>query len=301
MSAPTHEYPYPPPQQQQHAPSSKGLGIAAMVVGIVAIVLSFIPVIAGVSFILGPIAVVLGTIAFVKRRGRGQGIAGVITGALAVLIAIIGFALFGAFMTAVDDEMQSTEGSDTAEADTSEEAEAAVAEEEAAEAEEESEAAQAQEEEGAEPTPAEDAGDEGSRENPLPIGETVSNEDWEVTINSVTLNADDQIAAENEFSDPAPEGSSYALINMTATYLGDESEVPLLGTEVAYVSGSGETVSAFDQLVIAPDEFDSATELYNGGTEEGNVALAVPEGDEDGALRVRLGFVDTEDHFFAVQ
>ncbi len=48
-------------------------------------------------------------------------------------------------------------------------------------------------------------GDAGTRENPLSLGETVSGNDWELTVNDVTFNADDQVAAENEFNDPAPE------------------------------------------------------------------------------------------------
>lgn len=288
MSTPTQDYPYYPPQQH-HVTPSKGLGIAAMVVGIVALVLAFIPVIGFISFVLGPIAVILGIIGLVKKNGKGQSIAGIVTGALGFFVVLVGTLLFGAFIDAFDEEMQSAE---------SDEVEAEVAEEQA---EDQSDAAELQEEEGEEPEPAAPAGDEGSRENPLPIGETVSNEDWELTVNSVTMDADDQIASENEFSDPAPEGSSYALINITATYSGDESEMPMLGTEIAYVTGSGETSNAFDQLAIAPDEFDAAAELYAGGTEEGNVVLAIPDADEEGALRVRLGFIASEDYFFQTQ
>lgn len=104
----------PPPPGYHHAPppQSKGLGIAAMVIGIVAIVLSFIPVIGLLSFILGPVAVVLGIVAFVKRNGRGQAIAGIITGALGTVIVFIGFLLFDALMSDLDEAMQKTE-SDT--------------------------------------------------------------------------------------------------------------------------------------------------------------------------------------------
>lgn len=141
-------------------------------------------------------------------------------------------------------------------------------------------------------------GDAGTRDNPLSLGETVSGNDWELTVNDVVLNADDQVAAENEFNDPAPEGASYVLINVEATYTGDESEMPMIGTEVAWVAESGETIQAFDSMAIAPDEFDSATELYDGGTEAGNIAIAVPQ-DDEGLVRVRLGLFDQEEAFFA--
>lgn len=104
--------PYPPQQgyPPNHAPPvNKGIGIAAMVLGIIAIVLAFIPVVGLINFLLAPTAVVLGIIAFVKRRGRGQGITGVITGALALIITIIGVALASAFFSGVDEEMQNAE------------------------------------------------------------------------------------------------------------------------------------------------------------------------------------------------
>lgn len=141
-------------------------------------------------------------------------------------------------------------------------------------------------------------GDAGTRENPLSLGETVSGNDWELTVNDVTFNADDQVAAENQFNDPAPEGASYVLIHVEASYTGADSEMPMIGTEVAWVTESGETIQAFDSMAIAPEEFDSATELYDGGTEAGNIAIAVPD-DDEGLVRVRLGLFDQEEAFFS--
>lgn len=141
-------------------------------------------------------------------------------------------------------------------------------------------------------------GDAGTRENPLSLGETVSGNDWELTVNDVTFNADDQVAAANEFNDPAPEGASYVLIHVEASYTGADSEMPMIGTEVAWVTESGETIQAFDSMAIAPEEFDSATELYDGGTEAGNIAIAVPD-DDEGLVRVRLGLFDQEEAFFS--
>ncbi|MBO0596138.1 hypothetical protein I2485_11465 [Nesterenkonia sp. E16_7] len=282
-------------QQQHHpmmtaAPPRKGIGIAAMVLGIVAIVFAFIPVIGLANFILAPLAVILGIVAFVKRRGRGQGITGVITGAIALLITIIGVAIAGAIFSSVDDDMRELE-EEAQSVDPADDEEVAELEEDIQD--EQEDIAEDREE----PEAAGTGGDEGSRENPLPIGEPVSHDDWEVTINSVTPNADDAIAAENQFNDPAPEGQSYMLVNMTATYLGDESDSPMMATEVAYVSSTGETSSDYELSAVAPDSFDSIAELYNGGSETGNISLAVPN-DDDGTLRVRIGFFDTQDFFF---
>lgn len=276
----------PPPADYAPRQPRSGIGITAMVLGIVALVLSFIPIIAFLSFVLGPLAVIFGIIAIVKKNSRGAGIAGLITGSAGFIVVLIGTLLFGAVITAIDDEMQ--------------EDETQIEEVEEAQ-EEQSEAAEAMEEEGDAPEPgAENNGDEGSRSNPLPLGETVSNGTWEVTLNDVTLNADDQVAAENEFNETAPEGHHYALVNISVTYLGDDSEVPALDVDVAHVSGSGETSAWHDTVVVTPDEFDMASELYEGGTEEGNIALAVPQDDDEGAFRVRLGVLSTEDYFYEV-
>lgn len=279
----THHY-APPEADHAATPPKSGIGITAMVLGIVAFVLSFIPIIAFLSFILGPLAVVFGIVAIVKKNGRGAGIAGLITGFLGFVIVLIGTVLFGAVVTAIDDELQEDE-------DAIEEVEEAQ--------EEQSEAAEAMEEEGDAPEPgAEDESDEGSRSNPLPLGETVSNGTWEVTVQDITLNADDQVAAANEFNDEAPEGAQYALVKISATYLGDDSEFPMTDVDIAHVSGSGETSAWYDSIAVAPDEFDMSRELYEGGTEEGNIALAVPQEDEEGTFRVRLGLLSTEDYFF---
>lgn len=281
--------PASPPQQPR-----KGLGIAAMVLGIVALVFSIVPVVAALTFVLGPLAVVLGIIALIKRRGRGQGMTGVITGAIGTVVAIIGFIIAGAFVAAVDDEMQNV----------NEPADQSLEAEQAAEPDQANTEAESTVEEGSgsedSADDAEPTGDAGSRENPLALGDTFKHGDWAVTVNSFTPNADDQVAAENQFNDPAPEGHSYALINADATYHGEESEMVMLGASVDYVTSTGETVGSSDTLAVAPDGLDLSAELFGGGTESGNVALALPQ-DDDGLIRVSLGLFDQEDAFFATE
>lgn len=104
----TETPPYQPyPGQQPPVPTQKsGMAVAAMVIGIIAIVLSFIPVLGFVSFILGPLAVIFGIVALVKKRGKGQAITGIITGAAGFVIVLIGTLMFGALVSSVDEEMQ---------------------------------------------------------------------------------------------------------------------------------------------------------------------------------------------------
>jgi hypothetical protein len=299
-------YPYYPDQAAPPAP--KGLGIAAMVLGIISVVLAFIPVIGLMSFLLGPLAVVLGIVAIVKHRGEGQGIAGVITGAIGTLFAIAGVLIVGAFISSTDDEVDRLED-EASSVDPQDEEEVAELEEDVQDQQEEiAEEREEPEDDGVDEDEAVDEADgvdedeaveedEGTRENPLPLGETVSDDEWEVTLHSVAEDVDDQIAEENQFNDPAPAGLTYVLVNMSATYLGEDSDSPMMAVELAYVSSTGETTASYDHTVVTPDSFDDFAELYTGGTETGNVALAVPP-DDDGTLRVRLGFLETQDFFF---
>lgn len=201
-------------------------------------------------------------------------------------------ALLALLLTACDDPADTAEEPTDSEAhETSEETEDTEADPAAAGDEEDAEADEPGEE---------SAGESGSRDDPLQLGETFESGDWAVTINSFTPDADDEVAGENQFNDPAPDGSSYALIHADATYHGDESEMVMMGVDIAYVSASGETINASDTHAIAPEELESSAELYNGGTESGNVALAVPD-EGDGLIRVRLGFMDKDEAFFTAE
>ncbi|GAA3285153.1 DUF4190 domain-containing protein [Nesterenkonia halobia] len=307
---------HPPhaPQPRQLSPETKGLGIAAMVLGIVGLVVAVVPVVGLVGLFLGLLAVVLGITAVVQRKGRGQGVAGIVTGAAGVVVAGLVTLLLGLFASAVDDEMQSrgdievveSPASSSGEAPTSEQTSgspAGSASEKTAEKTEPTESA----EPSREPSETEssdesaggqsDSGEAGSRGNPLALGETAVVDDWEVTIHDVTFDADEQIAAESPVNDSAPEGSSYALIDAEITYTGDGSSTSLLDVGIAYVADSGETHSWTDQIVLTPDELDRSQELYAGGTARGNVAIAVPE-DGEGLVRARVGLFSTTDVFF---
>lgn len=79
-----------------------GMGVAALVVGVVALVLALLIIFFPIAGLLGLIAVILGIIGISRAsRGeadnRGQAIAGLITGLLALLVAIFLTVSIGAF------------------------------------------------------------------------------------------------------------------------------------------------------------------------------------------------------------
>lgn len=142
-------------------------------------------------------------------------------------------------------------------------------------------------------------GTAGAREDPLPLGTPIEGGDWVVTVNEVTPDATDAVMAANQFNDAPAEGTQYLLADVTVEYTGDESEMIMLGTGFAFVTATGETIDTGDAFVVGPDELDTAQELYNGGTAQGNVVLQVPEG-ADGLLRVTTGMFGGEKTFVAL-
>jgi hypothetical protein len=73
-----------------------------MVLGSIAVILALIPMIGVVSFLLGLAAIGLGIYAVVKHKGKGQGIAGIITGAVGVMVALVVTLTTGAIVSLVE-------------------------------------------------------------------------------------------------------------------------------------------------------------------------------------------------------
>lgn len=141
-----------------------------------------------------------------------------------------------------------------------------------------------------------------SRENPLPLGSTITQGDWEVTINSVNLDATDEIMEENPFSDEPKDGMVHILVNMTAKYIGDDpqGESPLIF--VSYVSPEGKTYESHEVTLVEPDMFDLSTTLYNGADTSGNIGVSIPiEGKEEGTIVVEADLYSGEKVFYAVK
>lgn len=77
---------------------STGLGIASMVCGIVAIPIMCCTNVGSVlSIILGIVAVVLGIVQIVKNEKKGMAIAGIVCGAIAVIVCV-SLVIFGAYL-----------------------------------------------------------------------------------------------------------------------------------------------------------------------------------------------------------
>lgn len=271
----------PAPRADAEAPRQRNvLGFVALGVAALGFLLAVIPGFLIGGWVLLPIGFILGIVVVCLRgKAKWPGVAAIIVAVVGTIAGVIAFAVMTA--NAVSEAF----GPD----------EVSVVEQEDAE----QPADEPQAEEPAEVEPAETS-EAGTRENPLSLGTEVRGSDWAVTVNSVELDANKAIRAENSFDDGPGEGKQYVLVNITATYLGEGSGMPA-EVGVAYVTADGTTVNSYDKIVMTPDSFDSLSELYTDASTTGNIAFAVPSATAaDGVLAVEPGFL-SDRVFFAVQ
>lgn len=132
----------------------------------------------------------------------------------------------------------------------------------------------------------------GSREDPLPIGATISGKAWDVVVNSVNLAGNEAVQDANQFNEAPEADSGYIVVNLTATYKGEGSSIDG-NVAVAYVTATGEVVNSFDTLAVPPEPAFGMSELYAGASSTGNIVLQVPD-PIDGILRVTPGLLEGE-------
>lgn len=250
-----------PPEKKKNT-----LGLVALIVAVIGFIFACIPGALIIGWILLPISFILSLASlFLRDRKQGLGIAGLV---VSIVGTVVGFLVFflvvgGAFNDAVDELSSGTEVTVSSPDDEDSDGSAETGE-----------------------------GDQGTRANPYPLGSTVSDEDWAVTINSVDLDANDAVLAANPLNEPASEGMSYILINATITYNGDSDEGEMPWTTIEYVTADGNTISSLDSsdFAVTPDRLDTLSDLYQGGSTTGNVLLTVPtEIADQGVLAVEPG------------
>lgn len=146
----------------------------------------------------------------------------------------------------------------------------------------------------------------GTRENPAPMGTTVifsdnSGDVWEVTLSDPILNAADVVANENMFNDPAPEGFQFAMVTVTAKYIGKETGTPAWDLTIDYVSAAGTTHTTGDTYAVVPNALMDVNELYPDAIGVGNIVIAVPVTDvESGNWTISAGY-GNEKYFYKAQ
>ncbi|MCT2338020.1 DUF4352 domain-containing protein [Corynebacterium sp. p3-SID1056] len=229
------------------------IGIIGLVCAILGVIFSCIPGALIIGWILLPIAFILGIVGlFPKGKKKGTAIASVIISIVGAIVAAVAFVFVvdNAFNEALNKEPTVSNNGDVSN--------------------ESSEGANLKSGSGK-------SSDGESRDNPLPIGTTISSDEWDVTVNSVNLAATDAVLAENEFNEAPAEGQTYIMANVTATYKGDDPQGSSPFFSIAYVTPQGNEIDGFDNIAVVPDEFDNLSPLYEDASTTGNFSFLVDE------------------------
>lgn len=270
--------PAPDPQIGQPTPVTatgrNGLATAGIVLGLLGLLGSWIPLLNILAILLGILGAILAAIGLGKSKkagsGRGLALAGLILGVLAVIIAIV---INVAFVNSVDDAIDTT--TNTTVETPADSADAAASDAGAASSEE--------------------IGT--TRDNPAPLGSAITGGDWTVTVNSVKTADEDSIGQTPEA------GSTLLVVNLTATYNGDDEQGASAWANVKFVTADGSTIDSTDgsTLFLADDSFDSLKTLYGGASVTGDTMLEVPSaGWKNGVLAVSPDLL-TDSTFIEVQ
>lgn len=259
-------FPQPPQKKEKNV-----LGIIALVCSVLGLILSCVKGALILGWILLPIGFILGIVAAVqKNKPHGVGIAAIVVSAVGTVVAIAMFILVvgNAFSDAFDTTTSSSSSDSEAKGLLSN-------------------------------SGSSDAGS--SRDNPLPIGSTIEDDEWAYTINSVTLNATDQVMAANSFNDEPKPGMEYIIVNVTITYKGNDAQGATPFGQVRYVSAEGNTYSSADDFAVAEDNLDTLTTLFQGASISGNEVMSAPIDTADQGVLAVTPSVLSDAKFVAVQ
>lgn len=138
----------------------------------------------------------------------------------------------------------------------------------------------------------------GTRANPIPFGSVaLLGDGWRLAVVSSTPNANEAVAARNQFNDPPAQGRQFYIARIRATYTGGSSASFDGSYRLRAVGRAAVSYSTFaDTCGVIPDEIPSAT-VFPGGTVEGNVCWSVRTSDVDSLVM----YDDTSRKFFSLR
>jgi hypothetical protein len=294
---PSGQLPYTTPYAPgQIPPRGKGgwMGIVSIVLGGLALLASAVPVLDYVT-VFGAIAgLVFGLIALFKKFGsRGLALTGTIVSGVAFIVSVIFIIIytlaFVGFGNAVDD-YEYTDTPSTSSPLDDEPTESNSPDDESSAAPGDPTAVPG------DPTPSAGATvcTDGTA---IALGKagilTYDGENQaEITVNDVQLNATDAILSENSLNETPPSGYQYALISLTVKQLGTE-DFPAGGTRGIFKGVAEDIASPADYAVLPQPELLFAPDLTPGASVTGNITVFVPtSGADAGSVLVDNYFTD---------
>jgi hypothetical protein len=116
------------------------------------------------------------------------------------------------------------------------------------------------------------AGVVGDRANPVPPGAIADiGGGWRLQVLNVNPDAAAVIAAENQFNDPPPPGSTFSLVTVALGYFGKEDPKSPFETTISAVASASVELPA--GCGVVPQQLDSFGEIFAGGVVVGNVCF----------------------------
>ncbi|MDT3439010.1 hypothetical protein [Pseudofrankia sp. BMG5.37] len=145
----------------------------------------------------------------------------------------------------------------------------------------------------------------GTRRNPVLAGTTVKIGDWQVALGLTNLNANDQVAAENQFNAPPATGRQFVLVPVQVTYTGTESGTAWVNLSIKFYGAGGNTFGGGpnDSCGVVPHDLIELGEMFPGANGSGNECVSVPADQvAGGAWIVEESFaLDDNRVFFALK
>jgi len=156
------------------------------------------------------------------------------------------------------------------------------------------------------PTPATRAsGPVGTRDNSIPFGEAGEVGDgWVFTVLDVIPNGNDLVFAENQFNELPVEGNQFFIVRAAMTYEGSKESATAFELQYSLVGELNKSYQTFtDSCGVVPEDLGfNSTDVFQGGTIEGNLCWSVPSGEVDSlVLYVSSLFSDDDRVFFSLQ
>jgi len=116
---------------------------------------------------------------------------------------------------------------------------------------------------------------------------------------SATPDATDLVMAENDFNDPPQPGNQFYVVEVSATYVGNESEELAGGVTFGAVGARSVAYDFASTCWVIPDPIDEYAEVFPGGAVRGNLCWEVDSLDADSLLLIaNPSFILGEERLF---
>lgn len=142
----------------------------------------------------------------------------------------------------------------------------------------------------------EETGSGEARNSPLGVGRIGEVGEFELSVISVTPNANDIVATENEFNDLPTANNQFFLVTVSATYVGAASGNPSFDLDYLAVGASSSSYATYTNTCgVVPNDLYSVTDQFAGGTTEFNICWQVESADAESLVMYVESFLSFND------